>query len=90
MMGTLLQDLRHGFRVLGKNPGSTAIGVVSGIGLALMPGRVLETVLYGVSPSDPITFLIVAAGLGVAVLAAAYIPARRARMVDPLVALRCE
>jgi putative ABC transport system permease protein len=46
--------------------------------------------LYGVSASDPLTFLSVAMLLSLVALAACYIPTRRAMRVDPMMALRCE
>ncbi|HEX6729063.1 MAG TPA: ABC transporter permease, partial [Pyrinomonadaceae bacterium] len=66
------------------------IGVVIGVGLALVSTRIVKSYLYDVSTSDPLTFSGVALLLiGVAALAC-YIPARRATKVDPLVALRYE
>ena len=52
--------------------------------------RFLSTFLYGVRPSDPLTFAAVSALLAGVALLACYIPARRAARVDPLVALRHE
>ena len=52
--------------------------------------RLMSSMLFGVSPTDPLTFVSVAAILVVVALLACYIPARRAMQVDPLVALRYE
>jgi putative ABC transport system permease protein len=66
------------------------VGVLAGSALALGLSRVLKGSLYGVSAADPATFVFIAAlWLAVAALAA-WIPARRAARVDPLIALRCE
>ena len=66
------------------------IGSAIGIAGALMLSRVMRSQLYGVQPTDPVTFVTVAGLLMVVVLAASYIPARRAIRVDPIMALRYE
>jgi predicted permease len=68
----------------------SAAGAVLGILGALGVTRYLRSLLYGVRPFDPLTFLSVALLLGFVALAACYIPARRASRVDPMVALRYE
>ena len=67
-----------------------AIGIVAGLGGALLLGRSLERLLYGVAPSDPPTALAAAAMLSLVTLAAAILPADRATRVDPQEALRAE
>lgn len=66
------------------------IGIAIGTAAALGATRLLRTLLYGVKPADPSTFVLVAAVLAVMALAAAYLPARRAASVDPMSALRYE
>ena len=66
------------------------IGVVIGLAGALAAARVIATLLFGVSPSDPITLASVCALLLAVLAAAAYLPARRATRVDPMIALRTE
>jgi ABC-type antimicrobial peptide transport system permease subunit len=67
-----------------------ASGAALGVALALLLGRVVGTLLFGVSGRDPLTLAGVSAVLTLVALLACYIPARRAARVDPLVALRCE
>jgi putative ABC transport system permease protein len=66
------------------------IGLVLGIFGAIALTRVMSSVLYEITPKDPVTFVAVAIFLPVVALIACYIPARRATKVDPLVALRYE
>jgi putative ABC transport system permease protein len=65
-------------------------GVAAGIGAALVGTRVLRSLLFGVSPFDPLTLALAALLLLLAALGASYLPARRATRVDPMVALRYE
>jgi len=68
----------------------TLVGVVLGLGGALALTRVMETLLFGVTAKDPVTFGVVAALLIAVAFIACFVPARRATKVDPLVALRYE
>jgi len=68
----------------------TLIGVVIGAGLSLVLARLISTFLFGVKPTDPVTYVAVALGLAAIALLACYIPARRATKVNPMMALRYE
>jgi ABC-type antimicrobial peptide transport system permease subunit len=63
-------------------------GVGLGAGIALLLTRVLSSQLYGVSATDPVTFIAAPAGLVVVALVACYVPARRAVRIQPVTALR--
>ena len=66
------------------------LGVASGVGLVLLGGRYLQSLLFGLSPADPATIAVSAALLVVTALGASFLPARRAARLDPLHSLRCE
>ena len=76
--------------VVGEGVRLVVIGVVIGLVGAVAVTRVLASFLFGVTPTDPVTFLVVPAVLVVVALGAAAVPARRATRVDPMVALRYE
>ncbi len=65
-------------------------GLALGIAAALALSRLITTLLFGVTPTDPLTYAAVSALLGAVALVATYLPARRASRVDPVVALRTD
>ena len=76
--------------VLKQGAKLTLVGVAIGIGAAFGLTRLMSHLLFGVAAHDPLTFVAVAALLLLIALLACYIPARRAALVNPMVALRCE
>jgi hypothetical protein len=76
--------------VLGEGARMALVGVVAGVVVALAFTRLMTRVLFGVTPQDPVTFVVVAILLTLVALAACYFPARRAMRVDPMDALRHE
>jgi putative ABC transport system permease protein len=75
--------LRHGLFL-------TVIGLVVGLGISFGAAQLLSSLLYGIGPTDPTTFIGVALLMCVVAVLACYIPARRATRVDPMIALRYE
>jgi len=76
--------------VLSHSVKMAVLGVVIGVAASLALTRLMAKMIYGVSATDPLTFVAVAAVLMFVALSASYIPARRAMRVDPIVALRNE
>jgi putative ABC transport system permease protein len=76
--------------VLGSGLKLIATGLLIGTGVALALGKVLRSYLFGIEPTDPVTFVVVALLFTGVALLACYLPARRAAAVDPMVALRNE
>ena len=74
--------------VFSSGAGMTIVGLVAGVALALGSTRLLASLLYGVTPLDPATFVSVAAVLMGAAAGATYLPARRATRVSPAIVLR--
>jgi ABC-type antimicrobial peptide transport system permease subunit len=74
--------------VMGESIRLVAIGVVLGLGAVLSAGRFVQTVLYGLSPSDPLTIGGAVALIAVVTALAGGMPARRASNVNPIEALR--
>jgi hypothetical protein len=76
--------------ILRQALGLGVVGTFAGLALALGGTRIMAGLLFGVSPTDPLTFGAVALGLTAVAVAAAYVPAYRASRVDLLVVLRAE
>ena len=87
-LGAELQDLLR--MVIRQGMAPVLTGLAAGVVAAIFVGRVIGSLLFGVSSYDPLTLAVVAFIVSAVSLAACYIPARRAMRVDPMVALRYE
>jgi putative ABC transport system permease protein len=87
-LGAQLRHVRQ--LILGQGMILASIGLAIGLVIVFILARFLISMLYGVSPTDPITFTAITFLLATVALVACYIPARRAARVDPMVALREE
>jgi ABC-type antimicrobial peptide transport system permease subunit len=68
----------------------TGIGIVCGLVLAFLTMRLMSSILFNVSPVDPLTYVVITAGVLATACLACYLPSRRAATVDPMDALRAE
>jgi predicted permease len=77
-------------QIVGKTMKLTLGGLLLGLGGAVAASRLLQSLLYGVSATDPMTYGVMTFTLLVCALVAGYLPARRASRIDPIIALRAE
>ena len=87
-LGAQMSDVLRA--ALGEGLRLATVGLLIGLAGALFLARFLTSVLYGITPTDPQTFVLVSVLLAAVAVFAGYIPARRATKVDPMVALRYE
>jgi putative ABC transport system permease protein len=78
------------FELLGHGARLVLAGLVVGIMAAVGLRGIVSTVVFGVTPGDPLTYLLATGAFSGVALAAVSIPARRASRVEPIIALRCE
>ena len=81
-------DLRR--MVIRQGMSLAGLGILIGLAGALALSRLITTLLFGVYPNDPASFITIALLLAAVAFLATWLPARRATKVDPLAALRCE
>src|SRR5262245_21949149 len=87
-LGAQISDLLR--LIIGEGVKLALVGLLIGFGGAWALTRLMKNLLFSVSPTDPLTFILIGSLLTVVALLACYIPARRATKVDPLIALRWE
>lgn len=76
--------------IMRESLGISAIGIMVGLPLAMTCSRFLDSMLYELSPFDPLSFVVAVCAIGLVGTAAAFFPAWRAAKLDPMVALRYE
>ena len=76
--------------VLRESLGLCAAGLALGLPMAIAGARLLRSMLYGVAPTDTLTFALAFAGITIVALIASLVPAHRAASITPLAALRWE
>ena len=87
-LGALRSDVMRWIFAIGFRP--VLFGLVAGLSVAVVIGRALRGLLYGITPTDPVSLSLVALVLLLAAALACYLPARRASGLDPMIALRHE
>jgi putative ABC transport system permease protein len=87
-LGAAPQRIQVAF--LRRGMGLAITGIIAGLGLALVATRTLQSMLFGVSPTDPWTLAAAGVFFLLLIAAASYVPARRASRLDPLTTLRIE
>lgn len=87
-LGAMRGDVMRWVFAIGFRP--VLIGLVAGLFAAVVIGQVLRGLLYGISPTDPVSLSVVAVVLLLTAALACYVPARRAANLDPAIALRHE
>jgi ABC-type antimicrobial peptide transport system permease subunit len=98
-----LRSREIGIRIaLGSRPGEVirmilrqagllvGLGIGIGVVCSLMLSQILTTLLYGIKPTDVLSYVAAASALGLVALAASFIPARRAARIDPMQSLRAD
>jgi putative ABC transport system permease protein len=87
-LGAAAADIRR--MVLVMSGRMVLIGAAAGVAMAFVAARWVESQLFGVSPSDPTTYAVVVAAVGLTALLATWAPARQAAATDPAITLRAE